>query len=279
MIKTRPKLGLVLDSGAWSAFTQKTTINIDEYASFLKEKHHLFDACFNLDVIDEGQKSFDNWLILTQVHGLEFVVPVYHITTDVSFLKQYLSFGTKMIAIGAMSHMPTAQRVPALDWVWEEHLTFPGGMPRLKVHGFGVMGLTVLQRYPWWSVDSTSWVQFGRFGVILIPKRRAGKYIYDENPYKVFFSIRSPKMKDKGDHFDNFPPKVREEMRNYIKSMGFEVGESDWGEDGKERVIVRGARNDGHIRDILNLLYYQNAANQCPLYPWAFNPKGAKSLF
>jgi hypothetical protein len=178
-----------------------------------------------------------------------------------------------------MSHMPTARRLPVLDRVWQDYLTFPGGMPKLQVHGFGVMGLTVMQRYPWWSVDSTSWVQFGRFGVILIPKRVNGKYVYDDNPYKIFFSIRSPKAKEKGDHYDTFPLRVREEMRNYIAGYGMEIGESDWDSEGKERVIVRGVRNDGLLRDILNMIYYQNAANAVPAYPWAFKPRTFKTLF
>ena len=45
------KVELFLDSGAFSAFTQKVTIDIQEYIAFIKEHEDIIDVYANLDVI------------------------------------------------------------------------------------------------------------------------------------------------------------------------------------------------------------------------------------
>lgn len=267
----------MLDSGAYSAYTQNKVIDIQAYADFVKKNGPLFDWYFNLDVISDGEKSLANWLWLRE-QGLD-PVPIYHATTDISFLTIYLGYHPKLIGIGAIANLSTQKRIESLDRIWEKHLTYDDGMPKHKAHGLGILSIDILRRYPWYSSDSTSWVQFGKFGIVLVPRSKQGKWVYDENPFKVFFSIRSPKTKDKGEHFDNFPLNTRIEIARYVESYGFVVGKSEWGEDGKEKVIVEGARNNGFIRDQLNLMYYQNVVKNLPSYPWPFKSKSLKTFF
>src|SRR5574337_698161 len=68
-----------------------------------------------------------------------------------------------------MVPISTPQLIHWLDRMWERHLTDGSGRPKLKVHGFGLTSLPLMKRYPWFSVDSSTWVQWSANGMILIP--------------------------------------------------------------------------------------------------------------
>jgi hypothetical protein len=159
-----------------------------------------------------------------------------------------------------------------------------------KTHGFAMTSPDMLHRWPWFSVDSTSWVLYGRYGVICVPLN--GRY--DRPPWTVTVSARSPaRRKITGNHISSLTDLQREHVLNYIQSKGFELGESEvfevddnyklkegeqWAgredEDGGtdfpqagidpciktkrrvERIITRGVSNDHLLRDELNLIYY-----------------------
>jgi len=57
-----------------------------------------------------------------------------------------------------------------LDRMWDKYLTDGSGRPRLKVHGFGITAIPIMERYPWCSVDSSSWIQSAAFGSIVTPE-------------------------------------------------------------------------------------------------------------
>jgi hypothetical protein len=88
--------------------------------------------------------------------------------------------------------------------------------------------LDLMLRYPWFSVDSTSWVQTGRFGNVYVPKYRRGQYIYNENSLKVTVSTQSPSQKDDGQHFTTFSPMEQRQILDYFDSKGFIMGKSEY---------------------------------------------------
>ena len=50
-------------------------------------------------------------------------------------------------------------------------------MDKCKVHGLGITGKKVLQKYPFYSVDSTSWLVFQQYGTSkAIPNKTLQKY-------------------------------------------------------------------------------------------------------
>ena len=55
-----------------------------------------------------------------------------------------------------------------LDHVWHYYLTNPDGTPKVKVHGFGLTARELMFRFPWGSVDSTSWMHTSRYGGVLM---------------------------------------------------------------------------------------------------------------
>ena len=56
LIKSK-RSDIFLDSGAYSVFTGKAKITIDEYIYFLKHHKHLFWRYINLDVIGDAEQS------------------------------------------------------------------------------------------------------------------------------------------------------------------------------------------------------------------------------
>jgi intein/homing endonuclease len=120
--------------------------------------------------------------------------------------------------------------------------------------------------------NSTSWMQFGKYGMIIVPKKRNGKFIFEETPHIVLVSARK-EQKAKEKHFDNLPLMVQNYIIEYIESKGLRMGESSFEEvpfskdkpklplrvkelSGKEVILEEGVCNSGKMRDILNLHYY-----------------------
>jgi hypothetical protein len=69
-----------------------------------------------------------------------------------------------------------------------------------------------MKRYPWYSVDSSSWVQIAAMGNILIPDKGI-----------IAVSNKSPAMKQAGRHVDNIPELQRNGCYEEITKRGFEV--------------------------------------------------------
>jgi len=149
------------------------------------------------------------------------------------------------------------------------------------------------------SVDSTAWAHFGRFGAILIPKLKNGKYDYKTTPIILFISDRSTKKDLAGKHLDNFSKIERKMILKYIKDKGYILGKSEYKKvpldykvtPGKEfriskhknhtlieNCIEKGVKNNNLMRDFFNAEYYKDLANSLPEWPWKFKHK-ERTLF
>jgi len=76
ILDINPKANIMLDSGAFSAWTQKKEINLDEYIAFCKANKNRLYSMVNLDVIGNAEKSLENFKIMKKA-GLD-VIPVFH---------------------------------------------------------------------------------------------------------------------------------------------------------------------------------------------------------
>jgi hypothetical protein len=158
-------------------------------------------------------------------------------------------------------------------------------------------------RYPFYSVDSTSWVMTSRTGSIYVPRYRGGEWIYDENSWKVAVSSRSPtKSAVAGRHIDTFSPKQKEIILAYIHEKGYKLGRSRfekapqshelkdherWAEKKpKDKTALRlleiieedGVSNRYQLRDEMNIIYFQDLEKSIPEWPWPFQQKGVKGF-
>lgn len=204
---------IFLDSGAFSMFTQKVAVNMEAYAEYILENQDLFHTASNLDHIGRGgeQKTYDNQKHLESL-GVK-VQPVHHARDDDKWLVKYLDEGYDYIFLGGMVPESTEYLRVWLDRVWSKYLTNPDGTARIKVHGFGLTTYELMFRYPWFSVDSTSWIMGSRMGTIYLDM--------PHKQVKIKISDQSPSAKDMEQHYDTLNPMAREAVDEYIIGMGF----------------------------------------------------------
>lgn len=286
----KKKLKLFLDSGAYSAFTKGITIDIHEYIAFIKENAQHIEVYSVLDSIGDPEATWKNQKIMER-HGLK-PIPCYHYGEPETYLKRYVdSYG--LIAIGGMVPIEKRDLIPWLDRIFKDYVGDSKGLPKVKVHGFGLTIHELLWRYPWWSVDSASWVFTGRNGGVFIPRWMGGIYNYQERPWVVSISEQSGERKKlEGKHFNSFSNAEQQQIIKYIQSKGFELGEESesrvepsdyvlkkgerWSDKSKTKVISVlsiGAKTAYQVRDSLNIQYYldlMDAYNRVKPWPWAF---------
>lgn len=306
--KKSEKMNLFLDSGAFSAWTQGVEIDIRDYIDFIKEHLDVLEVYANLDVIGLGgkqpnrltaEKTLENQKIMEEA-GLS-PLPCFHVGEPLEYLEYYIK-NYDYIALGGMVGKQKSTLIPWLDMVFGKFICDKNGMPKVKVHGFGLTSLPLMLRYPWYSVDSTSWVMTSRMGSIYVPRYRGGNWLYDENSWKVAVSSRSPGKADAGKHIDTFSPKQKEIILEYIHEKGYKLGKSRfekypqnheikdnerWAEKkpkdkGASRLLEiieeEGVSNRYQLRDEMNIIYFQDLEKSMPQWPWAFKPKGLKGF-
>ena len=154
--------GVFLDSGAFSALRSGVDIDLNVYIDFLKEHSSAFDVYANLDVIGNAKATLINQKKMDAV-GLT-PIPTFHYGENFKYLELYIK-NYPYIALGGMVPL---QRGPALS-TWLDVCWKKIGKAKIKVHGFGLTDLELMQSYPWYSVDSTTASRAGRIGVLITP--------------------------------------------------------------------------------------------------------------
>jgi hypothetical protein len=166
--KSYPRVRVFADSGGFSAWTLGKPIDIGAYAEWLKENNPHLSAYANLDVIGDAVGTRKNQRDL-EARGLS-PVPIFHFGTDFDSLRGMIEDGYGYICLGGMVGRPR----PALMRFAIRCFKIAREMDRGTVfHGFGLTAPLLITSLPWYSVDSTTWVNLDRFGniPIFIPGR------------------------------------------------------------------------------------------------------------
>lgn len=274
---------IFLDSGAYSAYTQKTVVVLQDYIAFIKEHESEIETYANLDDLGSVEKTWKNQREMEK-QGLH-PIPVYHMGEDEKFLKMAMEY--EYFAVGGMVLKGSTSLKNNLDRVFQHVCTEKTDyFPSNKVHGFGISSPGLLIRYPWFSADSSSWVMYGKYGMVLIPRIKNGKFRYDLPPHTITVSSRS-KAVGKEKHFRNLSNMEKEQIELYCKKEGFAIGktlykqvkagyvlkENEKFTDRKTKSRVEVIVQDGlccnhELRDALNLRYFLNLEKFQKPWPW-----------
>lgn len=210
---------IILDSGAFSVWSNGGTVNLEEYAQFCVGFKQGLDSCVELNVVnldvlpgkwgfvptkqeiaDSAEKGWNNMLYLESL-GLK-VIHVFHQHEDFEILNK-LKAHSDYIGISPANDVSMAEK---LNWLNKVFLNIKG---TVKTHGFAVTSHKQLYNYPFYSVDSSSWVTPARFGRIPILTDRnevksvAYKNINDIEKYWSYLSsigiekIAHPRWEDR----------------------------------------------------------------------------------
>lgn len=205
-----------MDSGAFSAFTLGAVQSLPEYCAWLKRHAQYIDHYAVLDVIGSADGTWDNQRRMEDL-GVS-PVPCFHYGEDPKWLVKYLERGDKYIALGGMVPISSAQLKPWLDELWSHYLTDARGQPTIAVHGFGLTTFDLMERYPWFSVDSSSWLQSGAFGLILYVSPRG-------EVSRINVSDKSPKAAAIGQHFRTETTANQAVIKRECEARGFSMQE------------------------------------------------------
>jgi hypothetical protein len=218
---------IMIDSGAYSARTVGTSIDLMEYIAFIKRNE--VDAYINLDIIPDSHRpelieqaaaaSYRNQQAM-KAAGLT-PIPVFHQGERFYWLERMLADGERYIALA-----PAKGRDPRhwLDDVFTL-LSDSKGQPLVKVHGLGITTHKLLRRYRWTSVDSSTWIKQSRVGQIPVPLYQDAKpnYSLRHDTFAITDRARGRNCRHlaDGDDFD------RERVVRFLKEkVGIDVADA-----------------------------------------------------
>lgn len=150
----------VLDSGGFVARTKGVPINVSHYAHYINI--HKCKYAFNLDTNDVDE-TLQNQKYLEE-NTAAYIIPIYHLSDylDPQWRDLLNMFAEKYpyISCGGIAGEGSARK---WQHVFYKHV-FSVTKDKVKVHGLGITSKSILEMYPWFSVDSTSWLSSARFG-------------------------------------------------------------------------------------------------------------------
>lgn len=161
-------LRMLIDSGAFTAYTLGKTITVEEYSRWALEFNRRWRNkvkslyFFNLDVIGSQEKSNYN------LHRLEAMglrpIPIFTFKADISHLIYYLE-NYEYIGFGGLVGKGSMLVIRWLDYCYKQVNKYylETGILR-KTHLLGISKQEILERYPVYSCDSSGWMACLRFG-------------------------------------------------------------------------------------------------------------------
>lgn len=227
---------LFIDCGAYTAFTQGVTIDIDNYIQYINNIIDYIDIFASLDIIGGGdvqgsdKKSYENYLYLKEhCKDKHKLLPTYHQGDDIQYLYKYLQDDDiDYIALGGL----VGSTKSILDNFFQTcYKVIQKVRPNIKVHAFGMTSKPLLKSYPFKSADSTAWIMTSANGGIM-------------SPWGVI------NISEKQDHlvknYANMRKEEQEQVQKYLESFGF---------------TVQQCMKDYKIRCLVNIMYLQQFAN------------------
>jgi hypothetical protein len=208
-----------LDSGAFSAYTLGVTLSVDAYCDYIKQNSDIIreeDGVLMASVLDgigDARKTGINQEAM-EAQGVR-PLPCFHFGEPPEYLEWYVK-NYDYITLGGMVGASTAQLREWLEKVWQGYLLDGSGRARIKVHGFGITAVPLMEEFDWYSCDSSSWIQSAAFGSIVVPG--ASK----SNPaMPVAVSSKSPSRHDVGQHITTLSQPERDYLRHLLAQNGF----------------------------------------------------------
>lgn len=170
------KVRMLVDSGAFSAHTQGTSIDAADYAAWLR------DACvpawgewmvgaFNLDVLGDPVTSFENWQLLDDLG--QRTIPVVHLGDDPTLFDPYIEQGVDYVGFGGLVGKSASRK---RNWAQRTMRYLRDEHPHVRAHGLGVNAVSMMA-LPWYSVDSTAFTSSYRFARLRLFDPRNGTMV------------------------------------------------------------------------------------------------------
>lgn len=174
---------LFIDSGAFSAHTKGKYVDVDDYIRYCNDHADRFDLVAQVDKIpgefkkpktsaqlrEAPEQSWDNYLYMrSKLKRKDNLLPIFHQGEDFKHLSRLLEWrdeqgnAIEYIGISPANDLPTVKKIPWISqcfWIIKN-----SSNPNIKTHAFGMTSLEVLEKFPFYSADSTTYLMNGMFG-------------------------------------------------------------------------------------------------------------------
>lgn len=159
---------LLIDSGAFTAYTTGKRIDLDAYMQYLDTHRGRYRAAFALDVIGDADGSLVNYRIMRRsLPDSVAIIPTWHVTSGWEHFTALIDSGAPRIALGGAVSYSNQRTSLMRTFIRAHQLAQQAGV---KLHGLGQTGNSVA-RLPWESVDSSSWTYPRQYPMLLLAKR------------------------------------------------------------------------------------------------------------
>ena len=222
-----PNNKLFIDSGAYTAYTKGVSVDVDDYISYINSISDKITIFAQVDKIpgtfrqektvqekkEAPAKSWENYLYMrARVKEPDKLIPIFHQGEDYAWLKNMLEWTDE-----TGKHIPYIGISPAFDVPGLESfldasfdIIEQSSNPNVKTHAFGMTRLKVLEQYPYYSADSTSWLLSAGMGSVYTP----------------WGTIYMSDRKDaEGSYIMNQPKAAQETLSTYFAKLGFTMEE------------------------------------------------------
>lgn len=238
---------LFIDSGAYTVYTRNIDLDVDEYIKYVNSIDEHLTIFSQVDkipgvhgqpktkeqILEAPELSWKNYCYMREhVKSPDKLLPIFHRRENWKYLYQMLetTFDGKhipYIGLAATTDSSTKEKEIWFDKCFA--IIKKSSNPHVKTHAFGMTSLKLLERYPFTSADSTSWIMVGANGNILTP-----------------FGLVT--VSDSQQHLKNYISNNlgEKQLKKYLQSIGIEL----------ELV-----RTDYKYRMLANLIYLKNWAD------------------
>lgn len=212
---------LFVDSGAFSVAHSGKYVDIDKYIEFINNYPDI-RVFAELDVIPYpvlnkttartcAEKSWENYVYMQErIITDSYILPLYHFGEPKESLMRILETPVKgklasYIGIGGRHGVSMDLQEQYFHEIFS--MIQRSKNPKVKVHVFGMTVLRVLEKYPFYSADSTTWLQLALHANIFT--RCAGNILVGS------------KQSHAPENFCNFPREVKDKILAEVEQFGF----------------------------------------------------------
>lgn len=179
---------IFVDSGAFTAHTKGKALDVDEYIQYVNQRAGSYQAIAQVDTIpgefgkpktlqqlaEAPELSWQNYLYMREhIIDKDCLLPVFHQGENIKHLHRLLEWTDKQgnhisyIGISPANDIATKHKDTWFSTVFK--IIKDSSNPQVKTHAFGMTSLKVLEKYPFYSADSTSWIMTSANGGIFTP--------------------------------------------------------------------------------------------------------------
>lgn len=233
---------LLIDSGAHSAHTKGIELDLEEYIGFVNDNIDKMTLYVQVDKIPgtyRKPKTQQDWLEAPKLSWENYLymrekskdpsklVPVFHQGEDFKWLRNLCDY-----TFSDGSHIPYIGLSPRGDVSLKAKYDFcaecfsviqRSSNPTVKTHAFGATSLEMLEKLPFTSADSTTWVLVSAFGQVWMPNCISG----DVNGVGIKLGVSEQNLSHPTatQTYWEQTPEIKKRLDDYFESIGTNIEE------------------------------------------------------